>query len=782
MTALALFFFAAVLSVWRPVEAMLLLSTLGAAGLILVAMGFLRLGPDQAADLKKLGAALETLPFPSAVSNLKGRVLWKSHSFAEAFPEIGLGDDLSRLAEGNAERAAALFRLFAAAKSHRGAFETIDLGSGRSIVLHCSPLPFGGDRKPHVLWRVGLGGADDDVLHRAPWNRVLQAIPSPAFIAGRNLQVISANAAFTSSFGLSTANATGTTISSRFHDPHGKPVDEKFWKQLEVQASAGKSVQVALATRPKQKALLSAVPLSASQTSPLLCVLQEASAAATEACFTHLFAESQLAAAHISQSGEVRQANEWFLAMSRSTNAKGLNLASLLVDEASAAAFRKCLDQGKDNGAESEAIFVDTAFKAAPATPIRLFLCQAKDRDGFVAIAARFPSPAALDEAALQNQKMQAVGELAGGIAHDFNNLLTAIMGFSDLLLMRFRPADAAFKDVMNIKNNASRAAKLVGQILAYSRRQTLRPTLLSLTDIIEDFNANLGGTLGEKIKLNIQHGLDLWYVKADETQLLQVIMNLAVNARDAMPKGGALTIRTANISERESLDLKDLGLERGEYVMCEVRDTGCGISPEHMRKIFDPFFSTKEVGKGTGLGLSTVYGIVKQTGGSIGVESRVGEGTSFKIYLPRHVETEEELKALKGKAASAGRAMDLTGAARVLLVEDEDAVRSFASRALTTRGYTVLEATSGVEALEIMDREEGKIDLVVSDVVMPEMDGPTLLRHLRERRPDIRVIFMSGYAEEAFRNNLGADEDFIFLPKPFTLKTLAETVKAAAA
>jgi two-component system cell cycle sensor histidine kinase/response regulator CckA len=200
------------------------------------------------------------------------------------------------------------------------------------------------------------------------------------------------------------------------------------------------------------------------------------------------------------------------------------------------------------------------------------------------------------------------------------------------------------------------------------------------------------------------------------------------------------------------------------------------------MRKIFDPFFSTKEVGKGTGLGLSTVYGIVKQTGGSIGVESRVGEGTSFKIYLPRHVETEEELKALKGKAASAGRAMDLTGAARVLLVEDEDAVRSFASRALTTRGYTVLEATSGVEALEIMDREEGKIDLVVSDVVMPEMDGPTLLRHLRERRPDIRVIFMSGYAEEAFRNNLGADEDFIFLPKPFTLKTLAETVKAAAA
>jgi two-component system cell cycle sensor histidine kinase/response regulator CckA len=235
-------------------------------------------------------------------------------------------------------------------------------------------------------------------------------------------------------------------------------------------------------------------------------------------------------------------------------------------------------------------------------------------------------------------------------------------------------------------------------------------------------------------------------------------------------------------VSERDSLTLKDRGLDRGEYVLCEVRDTGTGIKPEHLQKIFDPFFSTKEVGKGTGLGLSTVYGIVKQTGGTIIVDSQLGVGTTFRIYLPRYVENEDDLKVLEQKAEAPEQIADLTGKGKVLLVEDEDAVRSFASRALATRGYTVLEAASGAEALEIMDREQGQVDLVVSDVVMPEMDGPTLLRHLRERNPDIRIIFMSGYAEEAFRKNLTADEDFVFLPKPFTLKKLAETVKAAAA
>jgi two-component system cell cycle sensor histidine kinase/response regulator CckA len=425
---------------------------------------------------------------------------------------------------------------------------------------------------------------------------------------------------------------------------------------------------------------------------------------------------------------------------------------------------------------------VQAVLKGSLNRRVRIVVFPAANDANLIVTAIETGAAPVIDEQTAQGQKLQAVGELAGGIAHDFNNLLTAIIGFSDLLLRRFRASDPAFKDLMNIKNNATRAAELVKQILAYSRKQTLRPAILRVTDVIEEFQATMGRTLGEKVKAKVQHGRDLWFVKADEGQFFQVIMNLAVNARDAMPNGGEILITTENVGERESLALKDRGLDRGEYVMCEVRDTGTGIKPEHLEKIFDPFFSTKEVGKGTGLGLSTVYGIVKQTGGTILVDSEIGQGTSFRIYLPRYVETEQDLKALENKAEAPDKVVDLTGQGTVLLVEDEDAVRSFASRALATRGYKVLEAASGVEALEVMDRENGNVDLVVSDVVMPEMDGPTLLRHLRQRNPNIRIIFMSGYAEEAFRKNLGADENFVFLPKPFTLKKLAETVKAAAA
>ncbi len=382
-----------------------------------------------------------------------------------------------------------------------------------------------------------------------------------------------------------------------------------------------------------------------------------------------------------------------------------------------------------------------------------------------------------LEEQIAQSQKMQAIGQLAGGIAHDFNNVLTAIIGFSDLLLANHRPSDPSFADLMNIKNNANRAAGLVRHLLAFSRKQTLRPQVMSLTDALEDLMILLDQLLGEKVKARVVHGRDLWFIKVDPTQFQQVIINLAVNARDAMPAGGELTIRTANVSERESAKLGHAGMEPGEYVLCEVSDNGSGIPPEVMDKIFEPFFSTKEVGKGTGLGLSTVYGIVKQTGGYIFAESEVGSGTIFRIYLPR---CEEAVAApeISEKPAKKEAARDLTGSATVLLVEDEDAVRSFAARALATRGYTVLEAASGVQALDVMNERGGDVDLVVSDVVMPEMDGPTLLKHLRKANPQIKIIFISGYAEEAFRNNLDEDETFTFLPKPFSLKKLAAAVK----
>lgn len=389
----------------------------------------------------------------------------------------------------------------------------------------------------------------------------------------------------------------------------------------------------------------------------------------------------------------------------------------------------------------------------------------------------------ALEEQIAQKQKMQEVGQLAGGIAHDFNNLLTGILGYTDLLLSNHRPSDPAFKDIMEVRNNANRAAALVRHLLAYSRRQTLRPKVLSLTDVIEDFGLLLNRMIGEKVTSNIVHARDLWLVKADANQLEQVLMNLAVNARDAMmPEGGELTIRTANVTERDAAKLDRPGLPVGEYVLLKVSDTGCGMPPEVQEKIFEPFFSTKEIGEGTGFGLSVVHGIVKQTGGYIYVDSSEGEGTTFSIYLPRHVEEAAE-DAAKGEADGIeNKRKDLTGQGTVLLVEDEEAVRRFAARALESRGYNVLKATTGVEALDVLAAHGQEIDLVISDVMMPEMDGPKLLQQMRKTLPDMQVIFISGYAEEALRRELAEDESFIFLPKPFSLKDLASAVKEALA
>ncbi len=375
-----------------------------------------------------------------------------------------------------------------------------------------------------------------------------------------------------------------------------------------------------------------------------------------------------------------------------------------------------------------------------------------------------------------QSQKMEAVGKLAGGIAHDFNNVLTAIIGFSDLLLQTHRPSDAPYKNIMAIKSSANRAAGMVSQLLAFSRRQTLQLEVLQLGETLGDLSVLLNRLLGEKIDLRIHQGRDLWFVKADRSQLSQVIINFAVNARDAMIDGGTLKISTRNLSERESQKIDQPGFIVGEYVVIDVEDTGHGMKPEVMAKIFEPFFTTKGVGKGTGLGLSTVYGIVKQTGGFVFPESSP-KGTTFRVYLPRHhADNIEEI--IHQKVVKKDRTTDLTGTGRVLLVEDEDAVRGFAVEALKRQGYEVLQASSGVEALEVLAASDKPVDLVVSDVIMPEMDGPTLLKELRRTKPDLKFIFMSGYPDDAFKNTLDPDTEFAFLQKPFSLVQLATKVK----
>jgi PAS domain S-box-containing protein len=379
----------------------------------------------------------------------------------------------------------------------------------------------------------------------------------------------------------------------------------------------------------------------------------------------------------------------------------------------------------------------------------------------------------ALETKFAQSQKMQAVGQLAGGVAHDFNNLLTVIIGNCEFLLMRHQAADPSFKEINEVHQNALRAATLVGQLLAFSRKQTMQPKVLALSDVVGELAQMLRRLLREGVALKVEKDPDPWLVHADEAQLSNAIINLVVNARDAMPGGGTVTIRTANETVRHASAHGTAIMPAGDYVRLEVADTGIGMSKEIQSKIFDPFFTTKPVGQGTGLGLATVYGIVKQTGGFITVDSEVGRGTAFNIYLPRH---KAESAAAPEPALPSQR--DVTGQDTILLVEDEEAVRSFAARALRMRGYHVLEAGGGEEALEIVRNAQAPIHLLITDVVMPNMDGPTLVRHVRGLKPEMAIIFMSGYAEEAFRRNDEKAEDLHFLPKPFGLKQLAAKVK----
>ncbi len=404
------------------------------------------------------------------------------------------------------------------------------------------------------------------------------------------------------------------------------------------------------------------------------------------------------------------------------------------------------------------------------------FASAGGEREAAILYVVDATAQKALEAKFAQSQKMDVVGKLAGGIAHDFNNMLTAILGFSDMLLTMHRPKDLAYKDIQNIKSSANRAAELVRKLLALARQQTLQNEVINLGEVLtDDFNM-LKRYLGEKSELKISSAPDLWNVMTDKQEFGQALFNLITNAKDAMADGGTLTINARNVHERESQKLGHREFAPGEYVLVEVGDTGHGMSPEVMDKIFEPFFTTKAIGKGTGLGLASVYGMVKQSGGYIYPESEVGKGTMFRIYLPRHFGEKDEDAAPKERKKDQKPA-DLTGTGRVLLVEDEEVVRNFAARALKRQGYKVLEAASGVEALEVMEKNKGKIDIVVSDVVMPEMDGPTLLKELRKKNPTLKIIFVSGYPNDAFKASLG-EEDFAFLPKPFSLPQLAAKVK----
>ncbi len=520
-------------------------------------------------------------------------------------------------------------------------------------------------------------------------------------------------------------------------------------------------------------------------------------ASAAEVRFTRFFNTSPIAIATLARDGRVVRANPSFARLFGTLPHTGAG------GGAGAASGRTALQSvAERDRAAFEAGVAAAAEGRGDVPPVEIAIAGSGDRsarvwfspeigdgtageagEGVIVYALDTTEQRQLEQQIIQVQKMNAVGQLAGGIAHDFNNVLQAIIGYSDLLLASHRTSDPAFQDIMQIKQNANRAASLVRQLLAFSRRQTLRPEMIDLGEALSDLSLLLKRLLGERVELDLRHGRELWPVMADVNQFEQVVVNLAVNARDAMPEGGRLSIRSSNLAADAVGELGLKGLPAADHVLVEVSDSGTGIPPEVMDKIFEPFFTTKEIGKGTGLGLSTVFGIVKQSGGYIEVQSTIGQGTSFRIFLPRHVPavvlepapgSPEAAPAPTAKKAAA----DLTGQGTILLVEDEDPVRAVNGRALAARGYTVLEAASGLEALQIIAERDEPVDLVVSDVVMPEMDGPTLLGELRKRHPDLKVIFVSGYAEDAFRKNLPEGEEFNFLPKPFSLKQLVEAVK----
>ncbi|MDI6752990.1 MAG: PAS domain S-box protein [Thermodesulfobacteriota bacterium] len=398
-------------------------------------------------------------------------------------------------------------------------------------------------------------------------------------------------------------------------------------------------------------------------------------------------------------------------------------------------------------------------------------------RSTFEDITERRQSEEALsksEEQLRQWQKVEAIGKLAGGVAHDFNNLLMTIKGYSEILLGKFDPGDPRHEEVEEILMAAERATSLTRQLLAFGRRQVLHPQVLDLNGIVTNMNKMLRRLIGEDIQLLTILDQELWSVKVDPGQIEQVIMNLAVNARDAMPRGGKLTIETTNVVLDKNYAKQYVSVKPGPYVMMAVSDNGCGMDKEIQSHLFEPFFTTKEKGKGTGLGLSTVYGIVKQSGGNIWVYSEPGQGTSFKIYLPKAAEAGKE----KYRPIESPRILARQGTETILLVEDEKAVRTMIRKTLQSNGYTVLEAHHGQEALHICDQYSGPIHLMVTDVVMPQMSGKELAEKLTPKRPEMKILYMSGYPDNSIVQHGVLEPGTEFLQKPFTFNTLEAKVR----
>jgi two-component system cell cycle sensor histidine kinase/response regulator CckA len=468
--------------------------------------------------------------------------------------------------------------------------------------------------------------------------------------------------------------------------------------------------------------------------------------------------------------GQILEVNEAWAAIAGEAPAPGASLGALITPQSREETLRSLTAGGKGP--------FEVSPVARPASVVHLYLARQGGRS--VAYLVDVTEHKQMQAQLAQSNKMQAIGQLAGGVAHDFNNLLTAIGLRLDELLLRHPLGDPSYEGLSEIRQIAIRAAELVSQLLTFSRKATIQREKLDLGEVISNSEVLLRRLIRADVRLETDYGRNLPLVRADRAQLENAVMNLVVNARDAVHSqgGGAIRLRTARLTQAEAMALGFAGEPVGEMALIEVSDDGPGIAPDVLAKIFDPFFTTKPLGEGTGLGLATVYGVVKQSDGWISVDSKPGSGATFRIFLP--VFEPPVLVEPPAPAAPRGRpaARDLSGAGRILFVEDEDAVRGVAARLLRARGYEVLEAADGEEALLIAETHAGKIDLMISDVIMPGIDGPTLLKKARGYLGTAPVMFISGYAEAEFSDLLEGETGVTFLPKPIDIKTLAERVK----
>ena len=783
---------------------LIVLSAIGVVTLLAGAVGIIRpvgRGQDESVSRTFIDAMSEGI----LLADSRGRIVYANRAYAELMGTASERDvpSVDRAFSGNADATEAIYRIAQALRGGLPAEEEVRMpnpvsgdanGGARWYRISARRLPTSGRKQPLAAWRVA-----DISRERERQESIFQELqyaidyldhaPAGFLSAEPDGRIVYLNATLAEWLGIDLARFEpgSLTLANIVRGDAiallASPTDEETRNRtmvidLDLSKQNGQSLPVRLLHR---------VPVTADGAPGATRTLvlnrspgEESSEAlrAAEVRFARFFNNTPIAIAAVDGQGRIGRTNGSFLRLFGTAIVGGGTRK--LVDLVKPS-DRPNLEAALRGAAEGHGVIqhIDAALVTEADRSVRFFINPVAEGGGGVEAvivnALDITEQRALENQVRQQQKMDSVGQLAGGIAHDFNNVLTAIIGFSDLLLANHRPSDPSFQDIMNIKQNANRAAGLVRQLLAFSRRQTLRPQVLVLRDTLSDISILLERLLGENVKLQMVHGRDLWPILFDLNQFEQVVINLAVNGRDAMPTGGTMTIRTRNLAADQVAGFGYKPLPRVEYVLIEVEDTGTGIPLEVQARIFEPFFSTKEVGKGTGLGLSTVYGIVKQTGAHIFFSSVLGKGTVFRIFVPRHIPREGEITT---QIEANVEIADLTGTATILLVEDEEAVRAFAARALQSRGYKVFEATSGVDALEVMQKSGGAVDLVVSDVVMPELDGPSMLRELRKTRPDLKIIFISGYAEDAFKKNLPDGEKFHFLPKPFSLKQLAVAVK----